>query len=115
MNNTNELVLDRSVMVALIGDDTELARKFELEFLKQAKESLRKLTEEFNANNFVQLKEEAHFLKTSAKAVGAHITADLLQELENISEVKDKARSKQLIIQISQAIKQVYGVITNES
>ena len=108
-------VLDRSVMTALIGDDQELARKFELEFLKQAKESLKKLTEYFNENNYALLREEAHFLKTSAKAVGAHVTAELLQSLEHISEENDRAKAKQLIIQVSQAIKQVYGVIINES
>ena len=115
MSDQIEQVLDRSVIIALIGDDPELARKFELEFLKQAKESLKKLTECFNGNDYAQLREEAHFLKTSAKAVGAHITANLLQQLENISDQKDKAQSKKLIIQVSQAIKQVYGVIVNES
>ncbi|WP_448549319.1 Hpt domain-containing protein [Thalassotalea fusca] len=115
MTESRQQVLDRSVITALIGDDTELARKFELEFLKQAKESLKKLTELFNANDFNQIKEEAHFLKTSAKAVGAQTTATLLQQLEQISEQKDKAKSKELINQISHAIKQVYGVIINES
>lgn len=106
-------------MVDLIGDDAEMMRKFEIQFLQQAKASLEKITVLFNKNKIAEIKEEAHFLKTSAKAVGAEQTADLLEALELIDldkdKDKDKKQCKERIILINRSLKQVYGAIINES
>lgn len=117
MNNTQRQILNRQVMVDLIGDDAEMMRKFEIQFLQQAKASLEKITVLFNKNKIAEIKEEAHFLKTSAKAVGAEQTADLLEALEliDLDKDKDKKQCKERIILINRSLKQVYGAIINES
>ncbi len=114
-SNENELqILNRQVMIDLIGDDQEMMRKFEIQFLQQAKISIAKIAELFKQNDLKPIKEEAHFLKTSARAVGAEQTAELLQSLENIALQKDNEACKEHIILINRAVKQVYGVLTNE-
>ena len=110
----NRQVLNRQVMVDLIGDDQEMMRKFEIQFLQQAKISIAKIAELFKKNELKPIKEEVHFLKTSARAVGAEQSADLLQSLEEVALKQDKAQCKEHIILINRAVKQVYGVITNE-
>lgn len=113
MNNNLE-VLNRNVMFDLIGDDKVLMKKFEIEFLQQAKITIGKLSSAYSDSNYNEIKEQAHFLKTSAKAIGAELSADYLQQLEEQSLNKNKEQCKNLIILINGSIKQVYGVIKNE-
>ena len=114
MENNQLSILNRNVMKELIGDDTEMIRGFEIEFLKQAKVSMAKFAVQYQANEFTAMKEEAHFLKTSAKAVGAEKLGEILQQMEAIAFSKDKAQCKTQIMEINKAIKEVYGVIVNE-
>jgi len=115
MTNLQRQILNRNVMRDLIGDDVALAKKFEIEFLKQAKTSVSKIAFSYNTQNFSAIKAEAHFLKTSAKAVGAEKMAELLETLEHIALNKNIAECKQQIVSVNTALKQVYGVIVNES
>ncbi|MBA6252140.1 MULTISPECIES: Hpt domain-containing protein [unclassified Colwellia] len=115
MIDSQRQILNRNVMRDLIGDDVALARKFEIEFLKQAKGSINKIALSYNSHNFTAIKEEAHYLKTSAKAVGAEQTAALLEALESMALDKNIAECKQKIVSINAALKQVYGAIVNES
>jgi len=118
MNNRNDdkqrQILNRQVMIDLIGDDQAMMRKFEIQFLQQAKVSIAKIAELFKKNELKPIKEEAHFLKTSARAIGAEQVADLLQSLEESVLKEDNKLCKKYIILINRAVKQVYGVITNE-
>lgn len=115
MTNNKLQIFNKNTMAELVGDDSELIKKFQIEFLQQAKQSIGKLSDAYGKENYQALKEEAHFLKTSAKAIGAEQTAGLLQELEDISVLNDKNKCKELIILINNSIKQVYGVIKNEA
>ncbi|WP_426360445.1 Hpt domain-containing protein [Pseudocolwellia sp. HL-MZ19] len=115
MSNEQLKIFNSNTMLDLIGDDQELIKKFQIEFLQQAKQSIAKLSDAYSKTDFNALKSESHFLKTSAKAIGAELTADYLQQLENISELNDKNKCKELIICINNSIKQVYGVIKNEA
>ena len=116
MINSQMQVLNRDVMKNLIGeDDLALIRKFEIEFLQQAQVSMAKIVKTYGANNLAAIKEEAHFLKTSAKAVGAEQVASLLESLEKVSLKKEKENCKQHIVLITQALKAVYGAVKNES
>jgi HPt (histidine-containing phosphotransfer) domain-containing protein len=112
--DNNLKILNRNVMFELIGDDEALMKKFEIEFLQQAKKSIAQLSSAYTAANFTEIKEAAHFLKTSAKAVGAEITADYLQQLEDESLNNNKEQCKALIISINSSVKSVYGVIKDE-
>jgi HPt (histidine-containing phosphotransfer) domain-containing protein len=119
MNDIQGQILNRNVMRDLIGDDKALTKQFHIEFLKQAKVSLNKIAVFFNSNNFTSIKEEAHFLKTSAKAIGAEKTAYLLEGLEMMAlaidkeKEKDQDKCKQQIIDINTTLKQVYGEVVN--
>jgi HPt (histidine-containing phosphotransfer) domain-containing protein len=115
MTNSQRQILNRNVMRDLIGDDVALSRKFEIEFLKQAKGSVNKIVLSYNSHNFTGIKEEAHYLKTSAKAVGAEQMGALLEALEYMALDKNIAECKQQIFSINAAFKQVYGAIVNES
>ncbi|WP_028865445.1 Hpt domain-containing protein [Psychromonas aquimarina] len=106
-------VLNRNVMIDLIGDDRESIRQFEIDFLKQAKTSLIKIAALYNEKNLAAIKEEAHFLKTSAKAVGAEQTADLLEALEHSAVENNKEKSKQKIIQIKESLLLVHKEVKN--
>ncbi|WP_076418604.1 Hpt domain-containing protein [Colwellia sp. UCD-KL20] len=108
-------IVNKNTMFELVGDDEELIKKFQIEFLQQAKQSIAKLSSAYSESDFKIIKEESHFLKTSAKAIGAEQTADYLQKLEDTSILNDKNKCKELIILINNSIKQVYGVIKNES
>jgi len=107
-------VLNRNVMIQLIGNEPEMIRQFEIDFLKQAKVSLRKILAMYNDSQILEIQEEAHFLKTSAKAVGAEQTSYLLQALEQSGLDQDKAKCKTLILQIKEALQSVHGVIIND-
>ena len=107
-------VLNRDILIGLIGNDPEMAREFEQEFLQQANSSLVKLVGFYNKSQMPQIKDEAHYLKTSAKAVGAEQTAALLQELEVVATNADKAKCKQLIKLVNDAVTRVKGEVLNE-
>ncbi|ABV35597.1 Hpt protein [Shewanella sediminis HAW-EB3] len=107
-------ILNRNVMIELIGDEPEMIRQFEIDFLKQAKVSLRNIVTMYNDSRILEIKEEAHFLKTSAKAVGAEQTSYLLQALEQSGLEQDKAKCKDLILRVKEALQRVHGVIVND-
>ena len=114
MSMQEKQVLNNEVMFNLIGDDQPMAKKFKIEFLKQAKESLAEITAHFNQQQFSGINEVAHFLKTSAKAVGAEITAEHLQLLEQFALDQDLSNCKKEILSIHQAVKQVYEVVRHD-
>ena len=108
-------VLNKDVMKNLIGDDKAMIRKFEIEFLQQAKASLAKIAQLYSSGQLIEIKEEAHFLKTSAKAVGAEQVAYLLGSLEGSALTQSSGECKQAIVSINDALKNVYGAVKNES
>jgi HPt (histidine-containing phosphotransfer) domain-containing protein len=111
MNEKNLSVLNPDILEALIGDDKELTDQFRIDFLKQAKVSLEKIYHHFNNENFKEIKEEAHYLKTSAKAIGAEITGDQLQMLEQYAENEQSAQCRLMIVELGKSIKAVYEAI----
>ncbi|WP_394391811.1 Hpt domain-containing protein [Shewanella woodyi] len=115
MIEPNLKVLNKDIMLDLIGDDPVMIRQFEIDFLKQAKESLQKIILMYNNDSFKAVKEEAHYLKTSAAAVGAEQTSHLLKALETSGEVGDKQQCKHLILEIKSSLKQVHGAIIDDS
>lgn len=115
MNDINKPLLNNDVLTDLIGDDDlELIRKFKVDFLKQAQLSMKKIVTAFKASQFPAIKEEAHFLKTSAKAIGAEQTGALLEALEQCALSNDAEQCKHYIVQINHSVKAVYEVISNE-
>lgn len=113
--NTAGKVLNTQTLTGLIGeDDPALIRKFQVDFLKQAKESMAKIVALFKNNQLSQIKEEAHFLKTSAKAIGAEQVGFLLEAMEKIALEGNSDKCRQQIVQINDGVKKVYEAIINE-
>ncbi|AUJ72249.1 MULTISPECIES: Hpt domain-containing protein [Pseudoalteromonas] len=91
--------LNPQVLIDLIGDDFATAKKFYTDFLVQSKSSCAKIKTAYQTRAFQALKDEAHYLKTSAKAVGAEVLAEHLQALEysaldnNTTECAEKIKA----------------------
>ncbi|MBQ4860115.1 Hpt domain-containing protein [Pseudoalteromonas sp. MMG013] len=104
--------INQQVMMDLIGNDRNEIIRFQQQFLLQAKQSLQHIATFYRTEQLAKIKEEAHFLKTSAKAVGAEICAHHLQTLEDSSQEQDKATCKLHIQSLSEELKRVYHYIT---
>lgn len=108
-------ILNTNVLTGLIGDDDPaLIRKFQVDFLKQAKESMAKIIALYKNTQLPEIKEEAHFLKTSAKAIGAEQVGMLLESLEKVALANDSDECRLHIVQINNGIKRVYEAIVDE-
>ncbi|KID55884.1 hypothetical protein JF50_16190 [Pseudoalteromonas luteoviolacea] len=98
----NELqTLNRRTIEELVGDEPAKIAKFHFEFLKQASVVLKSIVKSFNISDFNELKSQAHYLKTSAKAVGAERCAYFLETIENYSLDENKPAIKQVIIKLN--------------
>ena len=93
-------ILNNETLIALVGDESSTLQKFQREFLLQSKQCLKTLVHEFNTQNFPSLVETAHYLKTSAKSVGAEQVSDTLQNLEKTGSHRDITATKKLLIQL---------------
>jgi len=100
--------INQQVMIDLIGDVKAEIVHFQQQFLRQAKTSLQHIAQLYRQEQFNKIKDEAHFLKTSAKAIGAELCAYHLQTLEYASLAQDKIKCKQHIHNLSNELKQVY-------
>ncbi|ATC98304.1 MAG: Hpt domain-containing protein [Pseudomonadota bacterium] len=108
----SELVtLNSSVMIELIGNDLAKIKQFQIDFLGQANEYFKKLAGAYNQNQFENLKEHAHFLKTSANAIGAEKTGHYLATIEAFALKKDKPALKELILKLKSELKTLAGEI----
>ncbi|WP_394226644.1 Hpt domain-containing protein [Pseudoalteromonas spongiae] len=94
------ITYNNKVMLELIGEDYEKIQQFQSEFLHQANVYFRKLVETYNQEQFDIVKQHAHFLKTSAKAIGAERTAYFLATIEKYASNKDKPALKQLLLKL---------------
>lgn len=100
-------------MTELIGDEPELIAQFQADFINQAQLSLKELATHYNHREFDALKQSAHFLKTSAKAIGAEEVTEILQQLELAAISKDINLTKQLIIQLKSSLQSLVKVINS--
>jgi HPt (histidine-containing phosphotransfer) domain-containing protein len=107
----NPSILNPNVMQDLLGDEPELIAQFEKDFVEQARISLKALATHYNDREFEELKQGAHFLKTSAKAIGAEDVAEKLQQIEFAAISQDLNKIKQLIIQLKFSLQTLIKVI----
>ncbi|MBD1583762.1 Hpt domain-containing protein [Pseudoalteromonas sp. S16_S37] len=104
----NLQTLNEDVMLELLGDDLEEINSFRQQFLVQAKGSLQKIADHYRQDKLKEIKEEAHYLKTSAKAIGAERCAYFLQELEDAALDLEKQKCRAYIESLSNEIKNVF-------
>ncbi|WP_404343740.1 Hpt domain-containing protein [Pseudoalteromonas mariniglutinosa] len=101
-------VLNEEIIKQLLGDNSLEINYFRQQFLQQAKTSLQKLADHYKKSAFTELKNEAHYLKTSAKAVGAERCCYYLMQLEYSAKIFDKEQCKTHLQSLSSAIKEVF-------
>ncbi|MER2491998.1 Hpt domain-containing protein [Catenovulum sediminis] len=100
-------IYDPEVLVSLIGDDQPLIEEYKKEFVKQCVPTLRGIAAAFNKNENTEVKDQAHYLKTSAKAIGAMRCAARLQKIEDCALSDDRVSLKQHITLLQNDIRDV--------
>ena len=106
--------LNKQTLINIIGDEPDERLKFLASFLKQSQISLKKFVQLYNQDDYLNIREEAHFLKTSANAIGAEKVGDILQQLEENAVESHKTKCKILIQHINVEVKQVYVKFKND-
>ncbi|ALO44036.1 Hpt domain-containing protein [Pseudoalteromonas phenolica] len=115
MSNSVQLkTLNKATIIELIGDEPVKIRKFQFEFLGQSATLLKDIVTSFNKNDFSNIKEQAHYLKTSARAVGAERCAYFLESIELQSLSKNKSAIKQLLIKLNHELKAIQMELKND-
>jgi len=90
-------LLNKQTMIDLLGNDDDSIQYFRLQFVEQSEAILPELLEYLESGCFDKLQLKAHFLKTSAKAVGAEMTADSLYQLELSANAQDPKTSAMIM------------------
>ncbi|CAM4138657.1 Hpt domain-containing protein [Pseudoalteromonas ostreae] len=108
-------IINKDTIKQLIGDNSHEIDSFYQQFLQQAKTSLKKLADYYQQSAFNELRNEAHYLKTSATAVGAERCSYCLQQLEFSSHALDKEQCKTHLQSLSHAIKEVFYALSHQS
>ncbi len=114
MDNFQGKVLNRQVMSDLVGDDMALIRKFQLDFIVQAEQSLIKLENAFHCADYMAITAQSHYLKTSSKALGAEQISELLELLEIVANDQNLTVCGRYILHLKTQLNQLGGVINNE-
>lgn len=110
---TSPSVLNPKMMQDLIGNDPELIAQLKKDFTPQAQLCLKELAGHYNDREFEPLRLAAHFLKTSAKAIGAEEVTEILQQIEHAAIVNDVNHTKQLIIQLKLSLQTLVKVFNS--
>ncbi|MFC3032754.1 Hpt domain-containing protein [Pseudoalteromonas fenneropenaei] len=106
--------INPAVIIELIGDDPKEIKEFQLNFLYQAKGCIQKMIQYYKTQDFAQLKGEAHYLKTSAKAIGAELCGHYLQQLEVLAAKEDLEQCKLQLARIAKELEAVKQGIVHD-
>ncbi|CCQ11004.1 hypothetical protein PALB_18780 [Pseudoalteromonas luteoviolacea B = ATCC 29581] len=93
-------LLNDNVMRDLLGDDEECILDFKRQFLAQAENCLSEMQTFLAQGNFSKLKDRAHFLKTSARAIGAELSASALEVIEQQAQENNTMLCKAALIEL---------------
>lgn len=105
---TNNLpILDNKVLLGLLGGNKSQLRAFQLEFLLEASVTVEKISLAKNKVDFDSIKNMAHYLCSSATAVGASRFANTLMQLEESAEQREKSRCDECFLELLQQLKLV--------
>ncbi|MGB0938736.1 MAG: Hpt domain-containing protein [Colwellia sp.] len=94
---TKYQLLNPKTMIDILGDDEDSIKEFRLLFIEQSTQCLPELRELLRMQSFDKLKLKAHYLKTSARAVGAEKSALQLYKLENSAVMHNAIESAKII------------------
>ncbi|MDE0758355.1 MAG: response regulator [Pseudomonadales bacterium] len=82
-------VLDTSSLSAIFGDDEQTIKELLEEFIVSSEETMTDLNAAVDQESVDQVRSSADKLKSAARAVGAHVLADLCEALEAAGKEKD--------------------------
>lgn len=92
--------IDTSIIKGLIGDDEALINIFFQKFINTVPAEMSEIEQSISDQDFVTCKARAHKLKSSAKAIGAIMLADICQNIENTSLQEDQGNSNKLLAEL---------------
>ncbi|TMP38030.1 Hpt domain-containing protein [Pseudoalteromonas rubra] len=105
--------LNAQTLVDLIGEDMDTIARFQRDFVTQAESSCKLFLSAYSNAAYTELKEHAHFLKTSARAIGAERCSEYLAELEDAALSGDRRDCRSVLINIAQEIKALNALINH--
>ena len=77
--------IDISVIKGLIGDDEAIINVFLQKFINTVPADMDEIKKALLTHDYAACKAQVHKLKSSAKAIGAILMADICQNIEDIS------------------------------
>ncbi|MCF2907858.1 Hpt domain-containing protein [Pseudoalteromonas sp. DL2-H2.2] len=112
-NNVHLARLNQQTLVDLIGEDMPTIARFQRDFVTQAESSCKLFLSAYSSAAYPELKEHAHFLKTSARAIGAERCSEYLAQLEEAALSADRPHCRRLLISIAQEVKALNALINH--
>ncbi len=103
-------IFNRQPLIDLIGDNESLIAEYQQAFMRQALNSLDALASKLDHHDFSGVKETAHFLKTSARVVGADYILECLDKLENAALSYSLAACRGCMEKLSHAVRELAEV-----
>lgn len=104
-------VLDLSTLTNMVGEDPALINRFLTKFKTTTLETAQAIHNAHVAHSAAGLRQAAHKLKSSARAVGAIALADLCQGLEKASKANDWRKVESLLPEFRKATESVVDEI----
>lgn len=112
MNAPNQNAVDVNALRDLVGDDADEIKSIYLEFLQELKQVFVEIIKMTKRKDFSGVKDQAHYLKTSAYGVGTHKLAKLLGAVESAALNEDMATILFCVGQIKDEAVKIQAEIT---
>ncbi len=103
--------LDTSVLEKYVGPDIDLQNSLLERFVEPAQGIEAKLQLALQDEDYEELEEGAHKLKSSSKLIGAFILSDICYELERVATKSSPERLKGILTQLKEELRQVLVLI----
>jgi CheY-like chemotaxis protein/HPt (histidine-containing phosphotransfer) domain-containing protein len=104
-------ILDRSSLVAFVGEDEDAIRMVLDDFTAHAQRIAGELAQAWTSRSLVHVSHLAHKLKSSARAVGAAPLGCLCQDLENAADANDVGSVSRLMKAVAPSVHAVVAEI----
>lgn len=102
--------IDLKFLRGITDDNEEMITSFIKDFIQDKQQFEETLTDSLKTKNFEQISQAAHYLKSSAKVLGAHL---LQQELENL-EIQAKSKNLASVQEVSKNIKEIIYLVEKD-
>lgn len=108
-------VINLAILGHLVSDDPVRVRKFALNFLETARETLDEMDAAHTDSDLAALGGLGHKLKSSARTVGAMGFADLCQALESTGKANDLSQAGMLLRQLRPLLERIARQVEQET